>query len=240
MRIRSLFTRFRSFLQSTSWRKKFTRRRICTVALIGIFLLTGGIALANMLVISTGRKDRATSLEVIQATDVALVLGANPRLSNGYPNPHYEHRINAAAELYRQGKVRHLLVSGANDTPNYDEPTAMRASLMARGVPAEAITRDFAGLRTLDSVIRAKEIFGLNRLIIVSQRYHLDRALLIARNHNIEAQGYAAADVSRRYGIRTEIREVLARFVAVMDVYVINRRPRHLGAQEPILLAMEA
>ena len=106
---------------------------------------------------------------------VALVLGAAPIGPEGGPNRYFVYRLDAAAALHKAGKVKYLLVSGDNSRPDYDEPTAMREGLIKRGVPAEAIYRDFAGFRTLDSILRAESVFGQTRLIIVSQRFHLSR-----------------------------------------------------------------
>src|SRR5215475_7375697 len=115
-------------------------------------------------------------------TDVALVLGAAPIGPEGGPNRYFEYRLDAAAALWRAKKVKYLLVSGDNSQPDYDEPTAMRAGLIKRGVPAATIYRDFAGLRTLDSVLRARAVFGQQRLIIVSQGFHASRAIFLARS----------------------------------------------------------
>ncbi|AHF93440.1 membrane protein [Opitutaceae bacterium TAV5] len=216
--------------------RKPASRRMFTLLLILALLLVLYVAFANLFIIVTSRQRRAATLAGVTPADVALVLGTSPQLSGGAPNPHFIHRIDAAAQLFHEGKVRHILVSGANPSPYYNEPLAMRDALLARNVPDSAITRDYAGLRTLDSVVRAKKIFGLDHFIIVSQRYHLDRALLIARRNDIDAQGYAAADVAARYSLRTEIREIFARALAVADLYVLNRQPRHLGPPEPIVL----
>src|SRR5262245_33929137 len=120
-------------------------------------------------------------------TDVALVLGAAPIGPEGGPNRYFEYRLDAAAALWRAKKVKYLLVSGDKWGTDYDEPTTMRAGLIKRGVPAEAIYRDFEGVRTRDSVLRARSIFGQQRLIIVSQRFHVARALFLAREAGIDA-----------------------------------------------------
>ena len=127
--------------------------------------------------------------------DVALVLGAAPIGPEGGPNRYFEYRLDAAAALWRAGKAKYLLVSGDNSRPDYDEPSAMRAGLIARGVPASAIYRDFAGVRTRDSMLRAKSVFGQQRLIVVSQGFHAARAIFLARGEGIEAWGLAARDV---------------------------------------------
>src|SRR5215831_18479725 len=109
-------------------------------------------------------------------TDVALVLGAAPIGPEGGPNRYFEYRLDAAAALWQAGKVKFLLVSGDRRRADYDEPSAMRAGLIARGIPASAIYRDFAGVRTRDSMLRARAVFGQQRLIVVSQGFHAARA----------------------------------------------------------------
>lgn len=160
--------------------------------------------------------------------DVALVLGAAPIGPEGGPNRYFEYRLDAAAALWRAGKVKYLLVSGDNRSPDYDEPTAMRAGLIARGVPASAIYRDFAGLRTLDSVLRARDVFGQRRLIIVSQGFHANRAVFLARRAGIEAWGLEARDVVRAYSILTELRRYPSALRAWTDVW-LGTPPRHGG-----------
>jgi SanA protein len=161
-------------------------------------------------------------------TDVALVLGAAPIGPEGGPNRYFEYRLDAAAALWRAKKVKYLLVSGDNRSADYDEPTAMRAGLIKRGVPAAAIYRDFAGLRTLDSVLRAQSIFGQKRLIIVSQRFHLARALFLARETGIDACGFEARDVDSPYSVFTTLRRYPSALRAYWDVW-FDTPPRHAG-----------
>jgi len=160
--------------------------------------------------------------------DVALVLGAAPIGPEGGPNRYFEYRLDAAAALWRAGKVKYLLVSGDNRRNDYDEPTAMRAGLLARGVPATAIYRDFAGLRTRDSVLRARSVFGQQRVIIVSQRFHLSRALFLAREEGIEACGFEARDVDNPYSIFTTLRRYPSALRAYWDVW-LETPSRHTG-----------
>lgn len=160
--------------------------------------------------------------------DVALVLGAAPIGPEGGPNRYFEYRLDAAAALWRAGKVRYLLVSGDNSRPDYDEPGAMRAGLIARGVPASAIYRDAAGVRTRDSMTRAGSVFGLRRLIVVSQGFHAARAIFLAREEGIEAWGLAARDVDRAYSIVTELRRYPSALRAYLDIW-LDTPPRHAG-----------
>jgi SanA protein len=165
-----------------------------------------------------------------------VLLGTSEKQGNGNSNPFFEKRIVAAAALYKAGKIRHILVSGDNRRKNYDEPTDMQHALLAAGVPQTAITLDYAGFRTLDSVVRAKSIFGLSQFTIISQRFHDQRALLICRHYEIDAIGFCAEDIALRYGLKTQIREAFARVKAVLDLYVLNTRPKFLGPKESIRL----
>ena len=161
---------------------------------------------------------------------VALVLGAAPIGPEGGPNRYFVDRLDAAAALHKAGKVKYLLVSGDNSRPDYDEPTAMREGLIKRGVPAEAIYRDFAGFRTLDSILRAESVFGQTRLIIVSQRFHLSRAIFLAREQGIEAWGFEAQDVKRAYSLVTELRRYPSALRAYVDVW-FDTPPKYTGAR---------
>lgn len=161
--------------------------------------------------------------------DVALVLGTSRYVAGGGHNLFFKYRMEAAAQLCREGKCRHLIVSGDNRHKSYDEPSEMKDVLMGLGVPEEAITCDYAGLRTLDSVVRVKEIFSQDRVIVVSQPFHNARAVFIARHQGIDAVGFNARDVPGYYRIKTRLREILARCKACLDVYVLGTEPEFLG-----------
>lgn len=146
--------------------------------------------------------------------EVALVLGTAPIGPEGGPNVYFVRRLDAAAALWKAGKVRHFIVSGSPG-----EPVAMRAGLVERGVPAAAVYGDPAGYRTWDSVLRARDVYGQKRLIIVSQRFHLSRALFQARHAGIEAWGFEARDVDSPYSIFTELRRFPSALRAYFDVW---------------------
>lgn len=176
-----------------------------------------------------------SSTEKIPAAPVALLLGTS-RMYGGHLNAFYTKRIQAAADLYKSGKVRGIIVSGDNEKMNYNEPEDMRGDLIAEGVPEEFITPDYAGFRTLDSIIRAKKVFEQEKIIIVSQRFHVQRAIYLARQHGIDATAYVAADPPLRSSrIKVRAREILARAAAVLDS-CIGRDPRFLGKKEPVAL----
>jgi SanA protein len=165
---------------------------------------------------------------LITATDVALVLGTAPRLSSG-PNRFFEARMNTAAQLWRERKARHFLVSGDHGTKEYDEVTAMRDALVARGVPPNAITLDHAGFRTFDSMVRARQVFGVERMIVVTDDWHLPRALFLADAAGIETEGACFESVPWQASAKTRAREWFSRVKAVADVYVLSTKPKFLG-----------
>jgi SanA protein len=194
----------------------------------GVAMLAALAWLANLGLDRMGDPYMSADPERLPAIDVALVLGAAPIGPEGGPNRYFENRLDAAAALWRAGRAKYLLVSGDNRWHDYDEPTAMRAGLIERGVPAEAIYRDFAGVRTHDSVERAKSIFGQTRLIIVSQRFHAARAIFLARHDGIEAWGMEARDVASPYSIFTTLRRYPSALRAYWDVWM-DTPARHAG-----------
>ena len=166
---------------------------------------------------------------------VGLVLGCSPTLANGRTNMYFTGRIQAAADLWHAGRVRGFIVSGDNRTHSYNEPDAMRAALVAKGVPAERIVCDYAGLCTYDSVARAQRIFAAEPLIIISQAAHVERAVAIAQHLGIAATGLHAplVPVNRPTFLKQWLRERAARVSMVFD-FLTFRRPRHLGQPEPL------
>ena len=167
--------------------------------------------------------------------DVALVLGTSHLLTDGNPNPFFSARMEMAALLYKENKVKHFIVSGDNRTRYYNEPAEMEKALVKLGVPSSAITLDYAGLRTLDSIIRSKEIFGQNEIIIVTQAFHSFRALYISDYYNIDAVAYVPENDPSSEQM-TQWREYLARAKAILDLYVLKTSPRYMGQKEPIQL----
>lgn len=169
------------------------------------------------------------AMEGLPSVPVAVVLGTSERLADGRANLFFLPRMEAAATLFKAGRVKALIVSGDNGTQGYDEPTDMKRVLMQMGVPAEKVVCDYAGFRTLDSVVRAKEVFGQQRVIFVSQRFHNARAIYLARAFGIEAYGLDATDVPVALSVKTFLREKLACVKAVLDVNVLGTKPRFLG-----------
>jgi SanA protein len=158
------------------------------------------------------------SVEQIPANEVALVLGTAPVLASGLPNRYFVSRMNAAAALFHAGKAKVLLLSGNCRDDEYNELAAMREALVARGVPKEVLLEDPAGIRTLDSVLRAKSVFGLNRLTVISQEFHNRRTLFFCKHFQINGVAFNADSVVRHHSWRLTCREFAARAVAVLNV----------------------
>jgi SanA protein len=174
------------------------------------------------------------SVQEMPHSKVGLLLGTSKYNRAGNPNLFFRYRIEAAVELYRSGKIDYVLVSGDNRTLSYNEPRDMRKALMARGVPDSLIILDFAGLRTFDSVLRCRKVFGQYSFTIISQEFHLQRALFIAKSEGIPAIGFAAREVEIQSTWTTHLREILARTMAVLDVSILDTQPKFLG--EPVLI----
>lgn len=208
---------------------------------IKYLLITGGLALlflifSNFFVEYSTRKQIYDYVQHVPKKDIALVLGTSPNLKNGSINWYFNYRMNATIQLYNSGKTKHILVSGDNGTKTYNEPKKMKEMLIKNGIPAQKITLDYAGFRTLDSVIRAQEIFGAKSIVIISQQFHNQRALFIANHIHLDAVGFNAKDVSQKYGFKTKVREYFARAKAIIDI-VIDKSPRFLGSKETINLS---
>jgi SanA protein len=163
---------------------------------------------------------------------VGLLLGTAKYSTDGQ-NKFYLGRIQAAVKLFDAGKVDHILISGDNGSRYYNEPKQFREDLIRLGIPSEAITLDYAGFRTLDSVIRAKEVFGQDSITVISQEFQNERAIFIADAKGLDAIGFNAVDVSGSYGLKTKVRERFARVKMVWDL-LIGQGPRYLG--EPVLI----
>lgn len=204
--------------------KKAILLGILLMLLLGAFIL-----LCNYWVLSNGKGRIFSDAQKIPANKVALVLGTNPLLAEKYTNYYFKYRMDAAAELYHQGKIKHLILSGDNGRKSYDEPSAMRDSLVKAGVPFEAISLDYAGFRTLDSVVRCKKVFQQENITIISQAFHNPRALFIADKYNIKAVAYNAQQPYPNIRTKAEIREYLARCKSVLDLYIFNKQPKFLG-----------
>ena len=218
--------------ESPTWKRRRLLRRLGYLVLAGVaFVVACNLA---VLVAAAGRVTPMGRAAEAPARRAAVVMGCVPKLRGGWDNPYFTARIEAAAELWRAGKVEAFVVSGDNHVEWYDEPTEMKAALVAAGVPEDRVVCDYAGFRTLDSVVRARTIFGLDSFLVVSQDFHVRRAIFLGRCRGLDVRGYAARGVPfGRRSSRTIVREPLARVAAVLDV-LLGRRPRFGGPRVPL------
>ena len=207
-------------------------RRWFLIAVATVALL---ILLANRWVINSTDDYIYQDWALLPDTEVGLVLGTSNYTREGRDNPYFYGRVRAAADLYAKGKVRHLIVSGANPDSSYNEPRKMWQELVKLGVPSDRITMDFAGFRTLDSVARMQEVFGLERGTIITQEYHAYRAVFLGRKMQMQVVAYAPG---AGYSVRNTTREVFARVKAILDLFLLRTEPKFLG--EPVQIELDS
>ena len=221
-------------MQKKNTRHTILKKRVALSLTAFVCLFIASTVAANLIVERSAEGKVFSDLKSVPHRKVALLLGTSPLNRLGRPNTYFTNRILTAAELYRSGKIDYIIASGDNHTRKYDETTAMRDSLIARGVPSDRIITDFAGFRTLDSVVRAKEVFGCDSLTIISQADHDARALYIAKANGIDAVAVEAPILAGRLvRIRLAIREWLARDKMMLDL-LFGRKPHFLGEKIPI------
>lgn len=193
------------------------------------------VSVVNWWVVASTQEKVLSDYRLLPDSSVVLVLGTSAKLKGGTPNPYFEDRIKAAATLYKLGKAKAFLLSGDNRTKYYNEPVEMRKALVKAGVPAEVITLDYAGLRTLDSMVRCKEIFGQNKVVLVTQPFHSYRAIFIGDFYQMDVVAWRT-DTQIDGTQKVKLREYFARAKAVLDLYVLKTAPRHLGAREDLTI----
>lgn len=199
----------------------------------GLLLVMFLLGLSNWAVI---RDEQATTAHVedLPAVTACLVLGTSKHLDRDTLNPFYTYRIDAAVRVFNAGKCSRIVVSGDNRKVNYNEPETMKDSLIALGVPEAVIVCDYAGRRTLDSVLRFKQIFGQTSGIVISQEFHNARAIYIGRHHGIALVGFNAQEVRVSHSLKTQVREIFSRARAVADVWLLHSEPAIGGSPIPL------
>jgi SanA protein len=202
-----------------------------TVLVIFLIIILSIIAIiwANSKIISSSKNKVFSNLDKLPLNNVGLLLGTSKFLKGGHLNPYYQNRIIAAHVLLKSKKIKYVIISGDNKTENYNEPELMRTDLMGLGIDSTKIYLDYAGFRTLDSIIRLKKIFGQSKVTIISQKFHNERAIFIAEQEGIEAIGFNAQDVNFKLGFKVQLREKLARVKVFLD-NIFNKEPKFLGA----------
>ncbi len=206
--------------------------RIIRYPLYALLFAVGVIAVCYVWVNVRSNGHIYKDIKRLPKTPVALVLGTNKYLRGGGKNEYYQNRINAAAALYHAGKVGYFIVSGDNRKNNYNEPKQMRADLIKAGIPSERIQPDYAGFRTLDSVLRMEKVFGHRDYLIISQRFHNQRAIFLARAHGQNPTAFDANNPQTQSMTKVITRELFARVKAVLDL-LSNKQAKFYG--EPIV-----
>ena len=201
---------------------------ICALVVLAL------IGVCNVIVIQSAKGRTYNNVEEIPYNKVGVVLGTVPQLSNGNDNYYYTCRMKATADLYFAGKISYIIASGDNHIKEYNEPECMLNSLVALGVPDTVIYLDYAGFRTFDSMVRAKKVFGQDSITVISQHWHNQRAIFIARQQDMNAIGFDAKDaIVRKAYFKNHLREMLAKVKAVVDV-CFGKQPHFLGKPEII------
>jgi len=205
------------------WKYKFT-------TLFSLIILGLGLLFLIHQTVAYSAKDKVyTDTKDIPTNRVGLLLGTSKFVRGNWINLYYKYRLEATQKLYKAGKIDYVLISGDHGRKEYNEPQMFKDDLVKAGISAEKIYLDYAGFRTLDSVVRCKEIFGQSEITIISQKFHNERAVFIAQQKGINAIAYNARSVSRRYGWKVQVREVLARTNMMLDLFLFNKQPKFLG-----------
>jgi len=186
------------------------------------------VLLCNLVINSSAEGKTFNRIQEVPKNKVGLVLGTSKKLVDGRPNLYYEYRIKATLALFKAGKIEFVLVSGDNGTKYYDEPTTIKNDLVKGGIPKEKIFLDYAGFRTLDSMVRANEVFGLDKVTVISQKFHNQRAIYLAERKGLTAVGFNATDVTGNSGLKVHLREYLARVKVFIDL-IFNTQPKFYG-----------
>ncbi len=206
--------------------KKFIRWNFLILLLLFLSIVS-----CNYWIINSTRKQVYSDVNLIPARKVGLVLGASKKTSRGTNNLYFSYRMQAAYELFKAKKIQYLLLSGDNHVKGYDEPSDMREALIELGVPDSCIVLDYAGFRTLDSVVRCHEVFSEDTITIISQEFHNQRALFISNKNNINAIGFNSKEVNKNYSFKTRLREYFARVKCILDIYLFYTTPKFLGSK---------
>ncbi len=209
------------------------KKTFLKIAFSGIALATASVVVTDYWVTASTRPQLYDSVRDIPHNKTGLLLGTSKYLRHGQVNYYYLYRIDAAVALFKAGKIDFVLISGDNGVEHYNEPETMRADLIARGIPKEKIFLDYAGFRTLDSILRCREVFGENKITVISQPFHNQRAIFIANRKGMDAIGFNAKDVNRSSGFKTQVREKFARMKMLLDL-AFGKKAKYYGHKVPI------
>ncbi len=225
---RTLYASERFFYFNNKKKMKTIIKKAFFITLLLTITSTLFIFWANYSIVKNAEGKTFFNTQEIKKNKVGIVLGTAKKLKNGRINPFFKYRIEATVKLYKSGKIDFVLISGDNGNKNYDEPTDFKNTLIIKGIPANKIFLDYAGFRTLDSMVRAKIIFGQTQITVISQKFHNERAIFLAEKNGISAVGFNAKDVNKKYAIKVHFREYLARTKAYLDI-LLGVKPKFLG-----------
>lgn len=203
-------------------------KRLIWILLYGLLFILLITFLANYKINRSAKNLVYNDPALIPHNKVGLVLGTSKYLKSGQLNQYFANRMKAAAELFDSKKIKYIVVSGDNRKKEYNEPVNMKNELIKLGVPDSLIILDYAGFRTFDSVIRLNKIFGQTSFTVISQEFHNQRAIYIAKQKDLVAIGYNAKDVDYYNGFKTKLREKFARVKVFIDL-ILNKEPKFLG-----------
>ena len=207
-------------------KKSTVVRRLLLVFAVMAFLGSLALLAADLRIERRAAGRVYSDVESIPAREYGLLPGTSRLVHGKYLNAYFFNRINAAVELYKAGKIRKIIVSGDNGRTDYNETGDMERELIAEGVAPEDVLSDYAGFRTLDSVVRARNLFGATEITVISQRFHCERAIYLASEHGIDAIGFEADDIAlRSVRIRIAVRETFARVLAALDAEILKTKP---------------
>ncbi|MFT5915403.1 MAG: SanA protein [Bacteroidia bacterium] len=210
--------------------KKRIKKKLIILPVLLIVVILG----TDYYVSQSTQKQVFTEIQLLPKNRVGLLLGTGKFVNHGaYINRYYTYRIQATWQLYKAGKIEFVLISGDNSREDYDEPSTMKADLVALGIPEDRIYLDYAGFRTLDSVVRGKKVFDLDKFTIISQKFHNERAVFIANHKGLKTVSFCAKGVSAKYGVKVVLREKLARVKMLLDL-LLNVQPKFLGKKVEI------
>ncbi|WP_241780936.1 SanA/YdcF family protein [Cochleicola gelatinilyticus] len=222
------------------WRTHYTskqKHRLGYFALAVIWLSKMGLyvlLISKLVITQTAVHETFNDIDSIPENKVGVLLGTGKYLKSGTISKYYTHRIEAAVALFKAGKIKVILVSGDHGVAGYNEPQYFKEDLMRLGIPENKIVLDYAGFRTLDSVVRAKKVFGLKKYTIISQKWHNQRAIYLAKNYGLEVIGYNSKDVNGVFPLTINSREYAARTKAILDI-LFHKKPKFLGSKIEIL-----
>jgi SanA protein len=208
--------------QSMGERHRRVGKVAAAIIFVGSLVVLGVVLVCNIWIIAATKSQVFSEINSIPFNYDGLVLATGKSIEQGRVNQHFLRRVDAAAALYHAGKVKRLILSGDK---GHDEPMEMKRALLLRGVPESALVLDNYGLRTLDSVVRARDVFKCGKLTVISERFHDFRALFLSRYYGVDAVAYAPQDLPFRWMVRPMTRECLARVKAVLDLYVLKTKP---------------